>query len=105
MKQPTPLDMLMEKQRQVRESCRMQEQKINEDFRFMHNHSGRILFTGLSSLFFSRSKETTKFDAGIERDVPVWEMALKSASPWLLEMALPVLMRWGVSKISDLLRK
>ena len=95
----------MEKQRQVRECCRVQEQKIDEDFRFMHNHSGRILFTGLSSLFFSRNKEATKLDVEIERDVSVWEMALKSASPWLLEMALPILIRWGVSKISDLLKK
>lgn len=52
-RQPTPLDMLMAEQRRVRESCRVQEQKINEDFKFIHDHSGRILFAGISSLFFS----------------------------------------------------
>ena len=54
-RQPTPLDMLMAEQRRVRESCRVQEQKINEDFKFIHDHSGRILFAGISSLFFSRN--------------------------------------------------
>ena len=54
-RQPTPLDMLMAEQRRVRESCRVQEQKINEDFKFIHDHSGRILFAGISSLFFSKN--------------------------------------------------
>ena len=55
-RQPTPLDMLMAEQRRVRESCRVQEQKINEDFKFIHDHSGRILFAGISSLFFSKRR-------------------------------------------------
>lgn len=57
-RQPTPLDMLMAEQRRVRESCRVQEQKINEDFKFIHDHSGRILFAGISSLFFLNEEKT-----------------------------------------------
>ena len=63
-RQPTPLDMLMAEQRRVRESCRVQEQKINEDFKFIHDHSGRILFAGISSLFFSKRRENGKNDGG-----------------------------------------
>ena len=61
-RQPTPLDMLMAEQRRVRESCRVQEQKINEDFKFIHEHSGRILFAGISSLFFSKRRENREND-------------------------------------------
>ena len=38
-KQLTPLDILMAEQRRVRENCRIQEQKINEDFKFIHDHA------------------------------------------------------------------
>ena len=53
-KQLTPLDILMAEQRRVRENCRVQEQKIHEEFKFIHDHSGRILFAGISSLFSRR---------------------------------------------------
>ena len=66
-RQPTPLDMLMAEQRRVRESCRVQEQKINEDFKFIHDHSGRILFAGISSLFFSKRRENGKNDENLSR--------------------------------------
>ena len=67
-RQPTPLDILMAEQRRVRESCRVQEQKINEDFKFIHDQSGRILFAGISSLFFSKRRETGENDRGEEAE-------------------------------------
>ena len=59
-RQPTPLDMLMAEQRRVRESCRVQEQKINEDIKFIHDHSGRILFAGISSSFRKKQRRNHK---------------------------------------------
>ncbi len=67
-RQPTPLDMLMAEQRRVRESCRVQEQKINEDFKFIHDHSGRILFAGISSLFFLNDEKTGRMTRGEETE-------------------------------------
>ena len=74
-RQPTPLDMLMAEQRRVRESCRVQEQKINEDFKFIHDHSGRILFAGISSLFFSKRREPVENDEKKETEdkIRCWE--------------------------------
>lgn len=106
-KQPTPLEILIAEQRRVRKNCRLQEQKINEDFKFIHDHSGRILFAGISSLFFSKRRKLTGKDEVGEREgkSSIQEMMLKNISPLLLEVALPVLMRWGMSKIGNLFKR
>ena len=98
-RQPTPLDMLMAEQRRVRESCRVQEQKINEDFKFIHDHSGRILFAGISSLFFSKRREKA------EGQIPMLGMMFKNISPLLWEAALPILLRWGLGRVGNLFKK
>ena len=106
-KQLTPLDILMAEQRRVRENCRVQEQKINEDFKFIHDHSGRLLFAGISSLFFSKQKETTENDGEKETEgqIPMVGSMFKNISPLLLEAALPILMRWGMGRIGDLFKR
>lgn len=106
-KQLTPLDILMAEQRRVRENCRVQEQKINEDFKFIHDHSGRILFAGISSWFFSKQKETTENDGEKETEgqIPMLGAMFKNISPLLLEAALPILMRWGMGRIGDLFKR
>ena len=74
-RQPTPLDMLMAEQRRVRESCRVQEQKINEDFKFIHDHSGRILFAGISSCFFLNDENLSRMTRRKKRKnkIRCWE--------------------------------
>ena len=106
-RQPTPLDMLMAEQRRVRESCRVQEQKINEDFKFIHDHSGRILFAGISSLFFSKRREPVENDEKKETEEqnPMLGMMFKNIPPLLWETALPILLRWGVGRIGNLFRR
>ena len=106
-KQLTPLYILMAEQRRVRENCRVQEQKISEDFKSIHDHSGRILFAGISSLFFSKQKETTENDGEKETEgqIPMLGAMFKNISPLLLEAALPILMRWGMERIGDLFKR
>lgn len=104
-KPPTPLEILKAEQRRVRESCRLQEEQLNEDFRFIHRHSGKLLFSGISSLFFSGRKEEKAHEETEERGAPVLGAMLKDFSPVLLEAAVPILMRWGVSKIGNLFSK
>ena len=96
-KQLTPLDILMAEQRRVRENCRIQEQKINEDFKF----------TGISSLFFSKRRETSENDGEkeTEGEIPMLGAMFKNISPLLLEAALPILMRWGMERIGDLFKR
>ena len=106
-RQPSPLDMLMAEQRRVRESCRVQEQKINEDFKFIHDHSGRILFAGISSLFFSKRRENRENDGGEEAEGqnPNIPHPINNISPLLWEAALPILLRWGLGRVGNLFKK
>ena len=93
--------MLMAEQRRV------QEQKINEDFKFIHDHSGRILFAGISSLFFSKRREPVENDEKKETEEqnPMLGMMFKNIPPLLWEAALPILLRWGVGRIGNLFRR
>lgn len=102
-KPPTPLEILKAEQRRVRESYRLQEEQLNEDFRFIHRHSGKCCFP-VSRLFFSSRKEEKAREETEERGVPCWGY-VEGLSPVLLEAAVPILMRWGVGKIGNLFRK
>ena len=101
-KPPTPLEILKAEQKRVRESCRLQEEQLNEDFRFIHRHSGKLLFSGISSLFFSGGKKEIPNEDTEERGAPVLGAMLKDLSPMLLEVAAPIVLRWGMGRIGKL---
>lgn len=107
--QPTPLEKLIAEQRRVREICRVQEQKINEDFKYMHRHSGRLLLAGISSLFFSRHddrKPREEQNVSPENQDMFGLGALwKAYSPLLWEAALPILLRWGMEQVGNLFKR
>lgn len=91
----------------MRECCRLQEQMINEDFKFIHRHSGRIFFAGISSLFFSKRDEIVENDEPEEGNgpVPLVGMMLKNFSPLLWEAVLPIFLRWGIGRIGRLFKR
>ncbi|MBC5620493.1 MULTISPECIES: hypothetical protein [Butyricimonas] len=103
-KPPTPLEILRAEQKRVRESCRLQEEKLNEDFRFIHRHSGKLLFSGISSLFFSGRRDDTPKEEKEVRDTPMLGAMLKDFSPVLIEAAIPIVLRWGVGRIGRLFK-
>lgn len=97
--------MLKAEQKRVRESCRLQEEQLNEDFRFIHRHSGKLLFSGISSLFFSNKKDDTPNEDTEGRGAPVLGAMFKDLSPVLMDVAVPIVLRWGVGRIGKLFGK
>lgn len=97
--------MLKAEQKRVRESCRLQEEQLNEDFRFIHRHSGKLLFSGISSLFFSNKRDDSPNEDTEEREAPVLGAMFKDLSPMLMEVAMPIVLRWGVGRIGKLFGK
>ena len=71
-RQPTPLDMLMAEQRRVRESCRVQEQKINEDFKFI---PGGFCLPGFLLCFFLNDENLSRMTRRKKRKnkIRCWE--------------------------------
>lgn len=88
----------------MRESCRLQEKKLNEDFRFIHRHSGKLLISGISFLFFSKKKDDTPNGQAEEQDIPLLGSMFKGFSPVLMELAIPLILRWGVRRIGKLFK-
>lgn len=104
--QPTPLERLIAEQRRVRQSCRLQEQKINEDFGYIHRHSGTLFISGMVSLFFSdRKGNEEKGESEESNGFSMFNSIWKTYSPLLWEAALPILLRWGMDKITQLFKK
>ena len=106
-RQPTPLDMLMAEQRRVRESCRVQEQKINEDFKFIHDHSGRILFAGISSLFFLNEEKLSRMTRREEAEGqnPMLGMMFKNISPFIVGGRFANPFALGSGRIGNLFKR
>lgn len=97
--------MLKAEQKRVRECCRLQEEQLTEDFRFIHRHSGKLLFSGISSLFFSSKKDNTPKEDSGESGAPMLGAMLKDLSPVLMEVAMPIVLRWGMGQIGKLFGK
>ena len=83
----------------------MQEEQLNEDFRFIHRHSGKLLFSGISSLFFSNKRDDSPNEDTEECGAPVLGAMFKDLSPMLMEVAMPIVLRWGVGRIGKLFGK
>lgn len=104
-KKPTALEMLKAEQRSVREKCRLQELKLNEDFKYLHRHSGKFLMSGISSLFFSNKRHERAEAASGSHGIPAAGLLMKNFSPLLWEAAIPILLRWGLGRFGRLFKK
>lgn len=104
-KQPTALEKLKAEQRRVREICRLQELKLNEDFKYLHRHSGKFLLSGISSLFFSNKRHEEADTTSQGQGSLALGVLMKNFSPFLWEAAIPILLRWGLGRFGRLFKK
>lgn len=104
-KQPTALEKLKAEQRRVREVCRLQELKLNEDFKYLHRHSGKFLMSGISSLFFSNKRHEKADEASGSYGLPAVGLLMKNFSPLLWEAVIPILLRWGLGRFGRLFKR
>jgi hypothetical protein len=114
MKPPTkqsPLEKLLADKEQIRQQCRLQEQKLNDNFSFLHENAGSLFLSGLSSWLFPGSGTANKNKAlpSSERSQAVHAPASSPGFPDLLsvgkifipvlwDIAQPVIIAWGIRK-------
>lgn len=106
--QPTPLEILISEKEQIRIKCRLQEQKLNDDFSYIQQNSGNLLLSGLSSLLFpSRKSESSSEAAKTEsrEESPSIILGLsdylsmvKGLLPVVWDIVRPVLITWGIAR-------
>jgi hypothetical protein len=83
--QQSPLEKLISDKADLREQCLRQEQRVATTFAYIHRHSGRLLLKQVNTAF------------GLSEYGPVGKIAL----PLIWNIAKPILLTWGMSKIQS----
>lgn len=109
--QQTPLEKLTSDKERIRLQCSIQGQKINNDISYIQENAGNLLLSGLSSLLFPNSKQTTAQTGGAGQAAPnaaalasvpfgltEYLSIAKSMVPVAWELAQPFIVSWGVKK-------
>lgn len=113
--QPTPLEKLISDKQRIQEQCKVQEQKLNQDFSYIQENAGSLLLSGLSSLLFPSNKSTTKTNTNeqtaassttgqplISLGVGDYLSVAKGLLPLAWDLAQPFIMTWGIKKAKKL---
>lgn len=113
--QPTPLEKLISDKQRIQEQCKVQEQKLNQDFSYIQENAGSLLLSGLSSLLFPANKSTTKTNTNeqtsassttgqplISLGVGDYLSVAKGLLPLAWDLAQPFIMTWGIKKAKKL---
>jgi hypothetical protein len=116
MKQPTtpsPLETLLADKERIRQQCRQQEQKLNEDFSYIRENAGSLLIFGIPSLlagtFGGVKKKNDSSPAGYSPSADIQDISLslsdylsigKTMLPTIWEIVKPAVITWGIRKIT-----
>ncbi|GHU55969.1 hypothetical protein FACS189411_05500 [Bacteroidia bacterium] len=100
MKTQTPLDKLIADKQLLEEQRLEQEQKLNENFRYIQDHSGRLLLSGVSTLLFPNTKSTKKEadNESISTQTVLAPSAFSAFVPIVWDIAKPLLISWGIER-------
>lgn len=116
----TPLEKLISDKQRIQHACRLQEQKLNDDFLYIQENASSLLLSGVSSLLFPKTKKAnagSPTDAAPTTEIPSGPLNISdylSVAQGLLPVAWdvvrPLLVTWGIRKaqtwiISKLFRK
>ena len=104
----TPLEKLISEKQAVLEQCKVQEQKLNEEFSYIQENAGSLVLSGLSALLFGGSK-TNKTKGGDNASSQTGQTPVniglsdyftiaKSMVPVAWEVIQPIIMAWSIKK-------
>lgn len=108
--QQTPLEKLISDRRRIRQECKIQEQKLSNDFSYIQENAGSLFLSGVSALLFPNTKATSK---GTENNPPAQATGTPSLSlgfsdylsvaqgllPVAWDVVRPLLTAWGLQKV------
>lgn len=103
----TPLEKLISEREQIKEQCRQQEQKLNNQVVYLQQNAGSLLLSGLSSLLFPKTSalpvkpttaQSSSGNQAIALGISDYLSIAKEMMPVLWDVAKPLLISWGVKK-------
>lgn len=107
----TPLEKLISDKERIRRQCVIQEQKLNDDFSYIHDNAGSLLLSGFSTLLFpnTKTKKTDSENSSAITDqqpsAPIgfsdYLSIVQGLLPVAWDVARPFLLTWGIRKAQD----
>jgi len=111
-KQQTPLEKLISDRNRLQERCLLQEQVLNSDFIYIQENSASLLFSGITWLFFGKSKpapanerKALHADGNEKAETLGFSDIIsigKGMLPVVWEIVKPILFSWGIRKAGTL---
>lgn len=108
----TPLEKLISDKQRILQECRIQEQKLNEDFQYIQENAGSLLMSGISALLFPKTKakstHTENSQPAVQAKTPSMALGLsdylsvvQGLLPLAWDVARPLLISWGIQKAQN----
>jgi hypothetical protein len=115
----SPIEQLFADKIDIKEKCKIQEQKINADFIYIRNHAGGLLLSGISSLIFpskdTHVKSADKLSASTYKNsdksknnrfsIFDYPAITKSILPLVWDILQPMAITWGLNKFKSIITK
>lgn len=99
----TPKEKLIFEKERVRLQCLDTEEALCDHLGYIQGHAGSLLLSGISGLFFPKTKTSTKKTAVASQHAGEHESAVshylalaKDLLPGLMDIAKPLLFTWGL---------
>lgn len=106
---PTPLDRLLAEKLQLRQQCLLQEQQLNKEWEYIRQHARPLLISGIVSFFSSHTvtdkENNEQSNTEGQSYVPDYLSIAKETWPLIWNMAKPLLINWGISKMKEWVEK
>ena len=109
----TPFELLIAEKADIKDKCRKQEEKLNEDFTYIRKNASGLLLSGLSSLFFSsgnngvKDKKTSVSNSNAKKNVAYsisdYMNIAKGLLPVAWDVIQPIIITWSINKAKSLL--
>ncbi len=113
----TPIEQLFADKIDIKDKCRIQEKKLNDDFEYIKDHASSLLLSGISSLLFSSGSNKNKSEkqplANTQKNqqasdnsplsISDFLSVAKSMAPVAWDIIQPLILTWGISKAKSLL--
>ena len=112
-KQLTPIEKLLADKNILKEKCRTQEKKLNDDFTYIRDNATSLLLSGVSALIFppkntpkTTSDKQLSITSGTENNntsksqlsISEYFTIAKSLLPVAWEIVQPIIIAWGIKK-------
>lgn len=108
----TPLEQLIAERRLLRQECRVQKQKLNNNFNYIYQNAGSLLISGFVTLFLNKHKDSQEeaedgFGNGQATENPFtgYVNMAKRMMPFVWDLVKPIAYGWLLKQAGVLIKK